>query len=172
MVKNGNYKALLSKVEDVLEVNNININTLEEEEKTFSKKNIHLITKEEESKLDYGKKVHELFELTDFNDISNLTGKDKEIITKFLDKVDIGTANVYKEYEFIYEDNNITYHGIIDLMLEYDNYIKIIDYKLKNINDSAYLKQLNGYKNYIENIFNKDPSIYLYSILDNTLEKV
>ena len=57
-------------------------------------------------------------------------------------------------------------------MLEYDNNIKIIDYKLKNINDSAYLKQLNGYKNYIENIFNKDTSIYLYSILDNTLEKV
>ena len=25
-----------------------------------------LITKEEESKLDYGKKIHELFELTDF----------------------------------------------------------------------------------------------------------
>ena len=74
--------------------------------------------------------------------------------------------------EFIYEDNNITYHGIIDLMLEYDNNIKIIDYKLKNINDNAYLKQLNGYKNYIENTFNKDTSIYLYSILDNTLEKI
>ena len=156
MVKNGNYKALLNKVEDTLEVNNININTLKEEEKTFSKKNIHLITKEEESKLDYGKKIHELFELTDFNNTSNLTGKNKEIITNFLDKVDIGTANVYKEYEFIYEDNNI----------------KIIDYKLKNINDNAYLKQLNGYKNYIENTFNKDTSIYLYSILDNTLEKV
>ena len=57
-------------------------------------------------------------------------------------------------------------------MLEYDNNIKIIDYKLKNINDNAYLKQLSGYKNYIENTFNKDTSIYLYSILDNTLEKV
>ena len=57
-------------------------------------------------------------------------------------------------------------------MLEYDNNIKIIDYKLKNINDNAYLKQLNVYKNYIENTFNKDTSIYLYSILDNTLEKV
>ena len=161
MIKNGNYKALLNKVEDILEVNNININTLKEEEKTFSKKNIHLITKEEESKLDYGKKIHELFELTDFNNTSNLTGKNKEIITNFLDKVDIGTANVYKEYEFIYEDNNITYHGIIDLMLEYDNNIKIIDYKLKNINDNAYLKQLNGYKNYIENTFNKD-ILYTY----------
>ena len=84
----------------------------------------------------------------------------------------ISNANIYKEYEFIYNKDNNEYHGIIDLMLEYDNNIKIIDYKLKNINDNAYLKQLNGYKNYIENTFNKDTSIYLYSILDNTLEKV
>ena len=163
---------LLNRVDDKIKVHDIDIKLDKEEEKTFSKKNIHFITKEEENKLEYGRYVHELFELTDFNNTSNLTGKNKEIITNFLDKVDIGTANVYKEYEFIYEDNNITYHGIIDLMLEYDNNIKIIDYKLKNINDNAYLKQLNGYKNYIENTFNKDTSIYLYSILDNTLEKV
>ena len=57
-------------------------------------------------------------------------------------------------------------------MLEYDDYIKIIDYKLKNISDEAYLNQLNGYKNYIEKVFNKDVSIYLYSIINNTLEKI
>ena len=33
MVKNGNYKALLNKVEDILEVNNININTLKKKKK-------------------------------------------------------------------------------------------------------------------------------------------
>lgn len=38
MIKNGNYKALLNKVEDILEVNNININTLKEEEKLFLKR--------------------------------------------------------------------------------------------------------------------------------------
>ena len=69
-------------------------------------------------------------------------------------------------------NNNITYHSIIDLMLEYDNNIKIIDYKLKNINDNAYLKQLNGYKDYIENRFNKPTNIYLYSVTNNTLEKI
>lgn len=40
-------------------------------------------------------------------------------------------------------------------MLEYQDNIKIIDYKLKNINDDAYIKQLNGYKDYIEKLFNK-----------------
>ena len=172
MIKNGNYQSLLNKVEDTIKVNKLNIKPLQEEEKTFSKKNIHLITKEEESKLEYGRKIHELFELTNFNNINNLHGKDKEIITNFLSKIDISTANAYKEYEFIYEDNNTTYHGIIDLMLEYQDNIKIIDYKLKNINDKAYLKQLNGYKEYIEKAFNKKTSIYLYSILDNTLEKI
>ena len=70
------------------------------------------------------------------------------------------------------EEDNTTYHGIIDLMLVYKDNIKIIDYKLKNISDEAYLKQLNGYKNYIEKRFNKPAAIYLYSVINNTLEKV
>lgn len=172
MVKNGNYKTLLNKVEEKIDVNDINIELEKEEEKSFSKRNMHLISKEEESKLEYGKKIHELFEFTDFHDINKLTGKNKEIISKFLDKVNINNANIYKEYEFVYEEDNITYHGVIDLILEYSDNIKIIDYKLKNIDDKDYLKQLSGYKNYIEKAFNKEVSIYLYSIINNTLEKI
>ena len=172
MIKNGNYMTLLNRIDDKIKVHNIDIKLEKEEEKTFSKKNIHFITKEEENKLEYGRYVHELFELTDFNNLSNLHGKNKEIISRFLEKMDIGTANIYKEYEFVYEEDNIIYHGIIDLMLEYDDYIKIIDYKLKNISDEAYLKQLNGYKKYIEKVFNKKVSIYLYSIINDTLEKI
>ena len=172
MIKNGNYTKEINRNNSILDVKDIDIKTELEEDKSFSKKNIHLITKEEEEKLEYGRKVHELFELTDFHNIDNLKDKDKDIITKFLDKVEIGTANTYKEYEFIYEKDNITYHGIIDLILEYDDYIKIIDYKLKNINDDAYIKQLNGYKDYIEKVFGKPTYIYLYSIIDNKLEKL
>ena len=172
LVKNDNYNKLLSRVEDKLDVQDINIDIQKEKEKSFSKKNIHITSKEEQSRLDYGKKVHELFELTDFHDISNLTGKNKEIIANFLDKVNIENANIYKEYEFIYEEDNTTYHGIIDLMLVYKDNIKIIDYKLKNISDEAYLKQLNGYKEYIEKRFNKPAAIYLYSVINNTLEKL
>ena len=172
LVKNDNYNKLLSRVEDRIDVQDINIDIQKEEEKSFSKKNIHITSKEEQGRLDYGKKVHELFELTDFHNTSNLTGKNKEIITNFLDKVNIDNADIYKEYEFIYEEDNTTYHGIIDLMLVYKDNIKIIDYKLKNISDEAYLKQLNGYKNYIEKRFNKPAAIYLYSVINNTLEKV
>ena len=66
----------------------------------------------------------------------------------------------------------MVYNGVIDLMLEYDNYINIIDYKLKNISDDNYIKQLNGYKEYIESISNKKVYIYLYSLVDNILEEL
>ena len=172
LVKNDNYNKLLGRVEDKLDVQVINIDIQKEEEKSFSKKNIHITSKEEQDRLDYGKKVHELFELTDFHNTNNLTGKNREIITNFLDKVNIDNTDIYKEYEFIYEEDNTTYHGIIDLMLVYKDNIKIIDYKLKNISDEAYLKQLNGYKDYIEKRFNKPTNIYLYSVTNNTLEKI
>lgn len=50
-------------------------------------------------------------------------------------------------------------------MLEYDNHIDIIDYKLNNVLDDSYIKQLNGYKNYIASMTNKTINLYLYSII-------
>lgn len=172
MISNNNYKEHLKLINDKIEVNTTCIPSSIKENKTFSKKDIHIVTKEEEDKLLYGRLIHELFECTDFNNLDNLSDNNKKIIERFLEKVDISHANIYKEYEFIYDEDNTTYHGIIDLMLEYQDNIKIIDYKLKNINDEAYIKQLTGYKNYIEKLFNKKTSIYLYSITLNTLEEI
>lgn len=172
MISNDNYKGHLKLINDKIEVNTTCIPSSIKENKTFSKKDIHIVTKEEEDKLLYGRLIHELFECTDFNNLDNLSDSNKKFINNFLEKIDINGANIYKEYEFIYEEDNTTYHGIIDLMLEYQDNIKIIDYKLKNINDDAYIKQLTGYKNYIEKLFNKKTSIYLYSITLNTLEEI
>ena len=172
MISNNNYKEHLKLINDKIEVNTTCIPSSIKENKTFSKKDIHIVTKEEEDKLLYGRLIHELFECTDFNNLDNLSDNNKKIIERFLEKVDISHANIYKEYEFIYDEDNTTYHGIIDLMLEYQDNIKIIDYKLKNIGDEAYIKQLNGYKDYIEKLFNKKTSIYLYSITLNTLEEI
>ena len=57
-------------------------------------------------------------------------------------------------------------------MLEYENNIDIIDFKLKNVSDQNYVKQLNGYKDYIESISNKNVKIYLYSIIDETMNQI
>ena len=54
-------------------------------------------------------------------------------------------------------------------MIEHDDHIDIIDYKLKNTTDSNYIKQLNGYKKYIESISEKNVNLYLYSILDEKI---
>ena len=81
-------------------------------------------------------------------------------------------AKIYKEYEFIYETNESRIHGIIDLMLEYKDHIDIIDYKLSNIQDEAYIKQLATYKAYIETKTNKQVNLYLYSIMQSTYQKL
>ena len=98
--------------------------------------------------------------------------KASQIIKAKLEQLDNNFINVYREYEFIYEQDNVLYNGVIDLILEYDDYINIIDYKLKNIDDDGYLKQLDGYKTYIQSISNKKINIYLYSIIDNKLKKI
>ena len=72
----------------------------------------------------------------------------------------------------MYEKNNNTYHGIIDLMLVYDDHIDIIDYKLSSIDDKNYDKQLKGYKNYIKEKTNLPISMYLYSINKDIFRKV
>ena len=57
-------------------------------------------------------------------------------------------------------------------MLEYEEEIKIIDYKLKDVEDTDYIKQLNDYKDYIKTKTKKDVSIYLYSVIDSMFKKL
>ena len=148
------------------------------ESKHFSKTTHNLIDKKTYNNLQFGLKIHEILELLDFNNpnldlIEDNFIKDK--ITKFLNNKilnNIKESTIYKEHEFLYEQDNIEYHGIIDLILEYNDHIDIIDYKLNNIKDDNYLNQLNGYKSYIENISNKKVNIYLYSIINEELEEL
>jgi hypothetical protein len=48
----------------------------------------------------------------------------------------------------------------------------IVDYKLKNIDDPLYDKQLNGYRKVIKDKTNKEVECYLYSIIDNKFRQV
>ena len=127
--------------------------------------------------MEYGTNIHYLLETTDFinPNYDNLTNNEIDIIKSLLNNElfkNIKDANIFKEYEFIEETDNETKTGIIDLMLEYQDHIDIIDYKLKHIDDTAYINQLNGYKNYIHNLNNKPVKTYLYSILDKKLFKL
>ena len=57
-------------------------------------------------------------------------------------------------------------------MLEYDDHIDIVDYKLKNVDDEKYIKQLSGYKDYIISKSNKKVNLYLYSIMDEIVKQI
>ena len=81
-------------------------------------------------------------------------------------------SKFYKEYEFTYLDDNVYSHGIIDLLIEREDKCIIVDYKLKNIDDENYDKQLNGYRKYISNKTNKEVECYLYSIIDEKVRRV
>ena len=165
-------------IKDDINVEEINIKNDIAEEKHFSKETNVLSTKEEIKMMKYGTRIHEYLELIDYKNPNLSLIKDtfiKDKIEKFLNNdllKNIKDSNIYHEYEFYYEKDNINYHGIIDLMLEYDEHIDIIDFKLKSITDDNYKSQLYGYKNYIENITNKNVNTYLYSILNEKIESI
>ena len=128
----------------------------------------NFIRYEEAMTMAYGTKIHEMLEDTDFR-VKNTHNK---YVKQILDTFDFDNASIYQEFEFIFIHDGVEYHGIIDLMLEYDDEIKIIDYKLKNIDDQAYVKQLNVYYEYIRSVSEKKITLYLYSIMDNKLQEV
>lgn len=166
-IKNGN----------IINVNDnvINYDTIKKEH--FSKEQHKIITKKESLDINYGKLMHKVLEDIDFKcpNLESLDEFSKSIVLGLLNNnimKDLKDTTIYKEYEFFDNDNDTYYHGIIDLMIEHDTFIDIVDYKLRNINDEAYIKQLNGYKNYISKKTNKKINIYLYSLTNKTLTKI
>ena len=125
-----------------------------------------IISKEEKEKMEYGLYIHSLFENSDFLHSKETT------VQNLVNLLNINeNTKIYKEHEFIYEEDGIKYHGIIDLIL-IDDDIKIIDYKLKNIDDDAYKNQLRVYKSYLTKVLNKEVKTYLYSIVDNKIKEI
>lgn len=181
------YQISESSTEDeVLKENHDNLiveeNTFEEtilEESHYSKDSLHLITKEEQEVMDFGTKVHETLEQMDFKNpdkfLNHLKDNIKDKIKVFLETPLIKenlSSKMYKEYEFTYLEETNYSHGIIDLLIERDDKMIIIDYKLKNTSDEAYDKQLNGYRKVIKEKTKKETECYLYSIIDSTFRKV
>ena len=176
-IKQTNYLDYITKTDEKLDIKEILIENEELDEKSFSKKMTKLITKEENDSIKFGLDMHYALEVTDFinPNFDNMDNFIKNKIIKFLDNdllKNIKNAQIYKEYEFVYEEENEKYHGIIDLILIYPDHIDIVDYKLKNIIDENYTKQLNGYKKYIENKTKRHVNTYLYSILGEKIEKI
>ena len=128
-----------------------------------------------QEKMSFGTKVHQVLEQLDFKR-PNLEGLNNNIKDKIIDflNTELIKENIegtfYPEYEFI--DSKEHTHGIMDLVIEQENKMIIIDYKLKNIDDDAYDKQLNGYREFLKQKTKKDVDCYLYSIIDGIYREV
>lgn len=176
IIASGNFESSIPKNDTKLDVKNINISNIEIESSSFSKKMHELIDMETKNNIELGLKMHEILENTDFK---NMTKLDNDFYQEKIDKLvnsdlfkNIKDAKIYKEYEFIYVKDDTKYHGIIDLMLEYDDHIDIVDYKLKNVDDDKYILQLKGYQEFVRSNSGKPVSLYLYSIIDSVILKI
>ena len=145
----------------------------------ISKSTNELLSKDEIDKLNIGTRIHEILQTIDLvsKDMSGLSISTNEfnLLSRVLSLPcfdGVKDAKVYKEYEFIYEKDGKTYHGIIDLLVEYDDHFEIIDYKLSDIDKEEYVKQLNEYYKYIKSISNKDVKMYLLSVTKCKLKEV
>ncbi len=124
--------------------------------------------------LKLGTKYHKILELIDLKnpDYSFIENtKEKEVIRKVLDLhlfENLDDVTIYKEYEYFDEENQA--QGSIDLLLVSPNYIKIVDYKLKETTDPAYIEQLRTYKRNVERLFKrKDITCHLLSLMQQKL---
>jgi len=157
---------------DTIKYEIVNIDNKEISEKHASKVINQIITDNEKKTLEYGTLMHEVFENANFLNL-NLDHPHYDKLNNFVNTLKINlNTKIYKEHEFIYEQDDITYHGIIDLVLIEDDHIKIVDYKLKNIDDEKYVDQLKVYYNYLKLHFDKEIKMYLYSIIDNNLKEI
>ncbi len=137
-----------------------------------SKKEVGLRESQDLKKLSYGRSIHKVLEMTDFLKIDK-NNSYYDMINSLVRKLNItNDTKIYKEYEFMYREKDVNYQGIIDLLLEYPEEIKIVDYKLKNITDESYLEQLQIYYNYVRLISPKKITVYLYSIINKELEEI
>ena len=114
---------------------------------------------------------------TDFEDVDYSKIEKAHKVIKDLVK---DSVNIKKEAEFMMYvpynkivesdvDDKVLIQGVVDLIIEKENYVILVDYKFSSLPTNKlkekYAEQLNLYKNAIELAFNKPvEQMYIYSI--------
>ncbi len=119
--------------------------------------------------LDFGTELHFLLEIIDWNnpDLSFIKDvKQKRYLQAFIES-DIVKKHqhdtIYHEYSYYNSMNHL--HGIIDLLIVNEKEAIVIDFKTASLDEQKYRPQLKTYQEYIERVFKKPCSLYLYSII-------
>ena len=158
-------------------------NTMSKEnitDETYSLRSPNFLSKKDLNSIKIGNSIHHVLEGIDFKSLETINLEKhnilfKEELTAFLHS-DIIQDNLdgtfYQEYEFTSQTNNIIHRGVIDLLIEKDDEIIVIDYKLKDISNEHYYEQVKGYATYIKEKTGKKTKGYLYSLIDKKLKRV
>ena len=155
-----------------LEIKSVKVDSVIKEKKHASKE----VVKVDESLLRFGTEVHALLEGLDLSKKDTSYIKDYQyrkiannVINNGLFK---GVTNEQVRHEFSYYDKENNVNGVIDCLIIKDDEIDIIDFKLKNIAEEDYDKQLRTYKSYISSISNKPIKMYLLAALTGEVREV
>ena len=128
------------------------------------------------SLLDFGTTLHQYLHDVDLDnrDLSFISNKQmKRYVNNVISSLlfnKVTNSMCRREFHFFDEKNNT--EGFIDALIIKDDSVIIVDYKIKNIADSEYDKQLRTYKKYIAQITDKPIYMYLIAAVNGEIREV
>ena len=130
----------------------------------------------DESLLDFGTELHGYLENMDLSTRSLeyiKNGRMKKYVYNVMNSpLFKGVNNEQVRHEYRFYDIDTGIQGYIDALIIKDNEIDIVDFKLKNIDDSEYDRQLRIYKSYINKITDKPIKMYLLAAITGEIREV
>ncbi len=179
-LKKANYESSLEKSSQKSNYIHLDIQRRKLEERNFSS-SYHILDAKEQDRLNLGVKLHEYFQYIDYNHIEESLEKmelshfEYQKLKAFFQAdfwAKLKSPSFYQELEIIDTDDEIEFHGIIDLLIEDQDMCYVIDYKLKNIDKASYQAQVRGYIKVVEKRLGKKTKGILYSLFDEIYEEV
>ncbi len=160
-----------------LKIREVSLKKVKKERITASESATGLLNKDVLRALELGNTLHEILEVLDFKEDPEallqgaqlsefLKGRLLKLFREPIFKKPIKKS--YHEHPFHFQGAR----GVIDLILETEEELIILDYKLSNLEKGEYVRQLGMYKDYLESISDKQVSAYLYSLLRGELRRI
>ena len=169
----------INETNKVIKLNRLDFAKEEVERTSYSKKITDILDDETIRLLESGSEYHKYLEMVDFNNVALSISTYPDFVKHAIEELvesslfkGLKNPKFYREYEFYEETDQGVFRGIIDLLIIDDLKIVALDYKLKNIEDSAYKRQLMGYYNYLKTKSDKPVQLFLYSLTDRVLKEI
>lgn len=126
--------------------------------------------------LSFGSELHYYLEHLDFesDDLSYIKNRQmrKYVYNVKNSPLFKGVKNKDVRHEYHFYDNSSGIEGYIDALIIKENEVDIIDFKLKNIDEIEYVRQLNIYKDYIKKVTDKPIKMYLLAAITGEIKEV